>query len=96
MSLELSPRSWVLIGWLGQLLFSCRFLVQWIASERRKASVVPDLFWWFSLGGGLCLLSYAVYRRDPVFIAGQAAGLVVYVRNLALLRRGPVVDRTAP
>ena len=78
---------WVVIGYLGQVLFSCRFLIQWIASERRKASVVPVLFWWFSLGGGVLLLSYAILRQDPVFILGQSAGLIVYVRNLWLLRR---------
>jgi len=75
------------VGYLGQILFSCRFLIQWIASERRKASVVPVLFWWFSLGGGVCLLSYAIWIQDPVFILGQSAGLIVYVRNLWLLRR---------
>src|SRR5690349_16043973 len=59
-----------------------RFLVQWIASERARASVIPVAFWFFSIGGGVLLLIYALYRRDPVFIAGQALGLVVYVRNL--------------
>ena len=81
------PGSWLLLGFGGQALFSARFLLQWIASERRKASVVPTLFWWLSLGGGVCLLGYAVLRRDVVIIAGQAAGLAVYGRNLFLLRR---------
>ncbi|MDY7095130.1 MAG: lipid-A-disaccharide synthase N-terminal domain-containing protein, partial [Acidobacteriota bacterium] len=62
--------------------FFARFLVQWIASERRKESVVPVAFWFFSLGGGLVLLSYALWRQDPVFIAGQSIGLLVYSRNL--------------
>lgn len=77
---------WLGIGFLGQLLFTSRFLVQWIVSERRRESVVPVAFWWFSLAGGVTLLSYAIWRRDPVFIMGQGAGLVVYIRNLALIR----------
>ena len=80
-------RLWLAIGLLGQALFSARFLVQWIASERRKRSVVPNAFWYFSIGGGLTLLAYAIYRQDPVFIIGQAAGLVVYARNLWLIHR---------
>jgi len=91
MNAEVVSGWWLALGFLGQAMFSCRFLVQWIASERRKQSVVPILFWYFSIGGGLCLLSYAVYRRDPVFILGQSAGLAVYVRNLMLLR-GPRTD----
>jgi lipid-A-disaccharide synthase-like uncharacterized protein len=80
---------WLGIGLLGQALFSARFLVQWIASERRKRSVVPLAFWYFSVGGGLTLLAYAIYRRDPVFILGQGAGLFVYARNLWLIYRAP-------
>ena len=76
---------WIGVGLLGQLLFTSRFLVQWIASERRRESVVPVAFWWFSLAGGVTLLSYAIWRQDPVFILGQAMGLVVYARNLALI-----------
>lgn len=76
---------WIGIGLTGQLLFTSRFLVQWIASERRRESVIPVAFWWFSLAGGVTLLSYALWRRDPVFILGQAMGLVVYARNLALI-----------
>lgn len=76
---------WIGIGLAGQLLFTSRFLVQWIASERRRESVVPVAFWWFSLAGGVTLLSYALWRHDPVFIVGQAMGLVVYARNLALI-----------
>lgn len=78
---------WLGVGFLGQALFTSRFLVQWIVSERRGESVVPLAFWWFSLAGGLTLLSYAIWRQDPVFILGQATGLVVYVRNLILIRR---------
>ena len=74
--------AWVAMGFVAQGLFTMRFIVQWIASERARASVVPVAFWFFSLGGGVLLLSYALYRRDPVFIAGQAFGLLVYIRNL--------------
>ena len=87
-----TPTGWLVLGFFGQGLFSCRFFVQWIASERRRASVVPPLFWWLSLGGALCLATYAALRRDPVIFVGQAAGLVVYLRNLALLRRGRLVE----
>jgi len=77
---------WLVIGFVGQLLFFTRFLVQWIASERNKKSVVPISFWLFSLGGALILLTYAIHRQDPVFIAGQSLGFVIYTRNLILLR----------
>jgi lipid-A-disaccharide synthase-like uncharacterized protein len=73
---------WVVLGFVAQALFTMRFVVQWIASERARKSVVPVAFWFFSLGGGVLLLAYALYRKDPVFIAGQAFGLLVYVRNL--------------
>ncbi len=79
--------TWVLVGFLGQALFSMRFLIQWIYSEKKKRSVIPLAFWFFSLAGGLTLLSYAIYRRDPVFIAGQAAGVFIYTRNLQLIAR---------
>ena len=73
---------WLGIGFLGQLLFSARFIVQWIKSEREKKSVFPVAFWYFSIAGGVILLAYAIYRKDPVFILGQAAGLFIYFRNL--------------
>src|SRR3954453_7288415 len=79
------PTLWLTIGFVGQALFTARFLVQWIASERRRDSVVPVAFWWLSLLGGLTLLSYASYRQDPVIIIGQAMGLIVYARNLMLV-----------
>jgi len=75
------------IGFLGQLLFSARFLIQWIASERKGRSVVPLAFWIFSIMGSSLLLWYAIYRRDPVFILGQSAGLFIYLRNLHLIHR---------
>ena len=81
------PKAWLALGFLGQAMFSSRFLVQWVASERRKNSVIPKAFWWLSLAGGMCLLVYALHRRDPVFVLGQGGGLVVYVRNLVLIRR---------
>jgi len=80
--------AWLAIGLLGQSLFSARFLIQWIVSERRRTSVTPVAFWYFSLAGGVILLSYAIHRRDTVFIVGQGVGLLVYVRNLMLIIRG--------
>jgi lipid-A-disaccharide synthase-like uncharacterized protein len=78
---------WVVLGLVAQLLFTLRFAVQWIASERVGKSVIPVAFWWFSIGGGLLLLVYALYRRDPVFILGQGFGLFVYARNLYFVLR---------
>ncbi len=72
----------ILIGYVAQVMFAMRFVVQWIASERAGRSVVPTAFWVFSIGGGLMLLGYAIYRKDPVFIIGQAFGVFVYLRNL--------------
>jgi lipid-A-disaccharide synthase-like uncharacterized protein len=89
---ETIPAGWLVFGFLGQAMFSGRFLVQWIVSERKRASVIPRAFWWLSLAGGLLLLAYAVHRRDPVFILGQGAGLLVYGRNLALLRGAGTSD----
>jgi lipid-A-disaccharide synthase-like uncharacterized protein len=73
---------WVILGFAAQGLFTVRFVLQWIASERAGRSVIPLTFWIFSIGGGLLLLVYALYRKDPVFIAGQAFGVFVYLRNL--------------
>jgi lipid-A-disaccharide synthase-like uncharacterized protein len=73
---------WLALGFFAQAMFTARFLVQWIASERAGKSVIPIAFWFFSIGGGVLLLIYALYRRDPVFIAGQAFGVFVYARNL--------------
>ena len=77
----------ILIGYIAQMLFAMRFVVQWIASERAGRSVVPTAFWIFSIGGGLMLLGYALYRKDPVFIVGQAFGVFVYLRNLQFVLR---------
>jgi len=79
--------SWVIIGFIGQIMFTLRFIVQWLASERAKKSVIPTSFWYFSIAGSLILLTYAIHRSDPVFIAGQSAGSFIYLRNLILISR---------
>jgi lipid-A-disaccharide synthase-like uncharacterized protein len=80
---------WLVLGFgfAGQAMFSMRFIIQWVASERARRSVVPVLFWYFSLAGGVTLFVYAAYREDPVFMLGQGMGLFVYLRNLWLIRR---------
>lgn len=85
---SISLPEWLVLGFgfTGQAMFSARFLVQWIASERQRKSVMPVLFWYFSLAGGLTLFLYALYREDPVFMLGQGFGLLVYLRNLHLIR----------
>ena len=86
---------WLVIGFLGQALFSARFIVQWVASERARRSIIPNAFWFFSIAGGSTLLAYAIYRQDPVFIAGQAGGLAIYLRNIYFIfreRRGAVAE----
>ncbi len=85
--MSVTSHTWIAVGFIGQISFFMRFLVQWIASERAGKSVVPLAFWYFSLCGGAILLAYAIWRRDPVFIAGQSLGLVIYTRNLMLLSR---------
>lgn len=77
--------AWVIFGFSAQLMFTARFLIQWIASERARSSVMPVAFWYFSLVGGVMLLAYALYRRDPVFVLGQSLGVVIYSRNLRLI-----------
>lgn len=77
---------WVLFGLLGQFFFLMRFVIQWIVSEKKGESVIPDNFWYLSILGSVILLLYAIYRRDPVFIAGQSVGSVVYIRNIMLIR----------
>ena len=78
---------WLVIGFSAQGLFSARFLVQLIASEKRRQSVVPETFWYFSLLGGVMLLAYALHRADPVIALGQLFGIVVYARNIWFLHR---------
>lgn len=90
---------WLAIGFLGQILFSARFIIQWIASERARKSIIPAAFWLFSVGGGATLLAYAIYRKDPVFIAGQAAGLFIYGRNIFFIwreKREPATSSQSP
>jgi lipid-A-disaccharide synthase-like uncharacterized protein len=78
---------WLLLGFCGQAVFSVRFIVQWIASERAGESVVPEVFWFISVTGSVLLLLYAVHKRDPVFILGQSSGIFIYLRNMHLILR---------
>jgi len=73
---------WVVFGFIGQAMFTMRFLLQWIATEKKKESVIPVSFWYFSLAGGLMLLAYACHRMDPVFILAYLPGNFIYFRNL--------------
>lgn len=81
------PTIWLIIGFAGQILFFMRFLVQWIASERAGKSVMPDLFWYFSISGGAVLFAYALYRQDPVFMTGQGLGIFIYLRNIYFIKK---------
>jgi lipid-A-disaccharide synthase-like uncharacterized protein len=78
---------WIAIGFAGQAMFSMRFLIQWLSSERAGRSVIPVAFWYFSLAGGAILFAYALWRQDPVFIVGQSAGVFIYSRNLYFVHR---------
>ncbi len=84
---------WVVVGLIAQFFFTARFVVQWLASERAGRSIIPVAFWFLSMAGGAMLLIYAIHRKDPVFIAGQAFGLFVYLRNVQMIlkefRRAP-------
>lgn len=83
-----SDAIWLIVGLLGQLAFTARFIVQWIASERAKASVMPVAFWYLSIVGGLVVLAYGIHKLDLVIILGQLPGVVVYSRNLWLIHKG--------
>jgi len=83
---------WLVLGFTAQALFASRFLIQWIYSEKHRKSIIPVYFWYISLIGGLMLLIYAIYRKDPVFILGQSTGVIVYVRNLMLIHREKKLD----
>ena len=76
--------TWLIVGFAGQAFFFSRFLVQWLASEKAKKSVIPMAFWYLSLGGGSILLIYAIHIGDPVFILGQSTGAFIYLRNVYL------------
>lgn len=96
-----SDTLWLALGFVGQMLFAMRFVLQWLASEQRKQSIVPTSFWYFSIGGSLALLAYSLHRLDPVFIIGQAAGTFIYLRNLQLIHRHlrlgtPAAGTTSP
>lgn len=90
-----SETIWIIIGFIGQSLFSARFFIQWLASEKARESIMPTAFWYFSIFGGLTLFAYAVYRQDPVFILGQSTGIFIYARNLYLIRNRPNVSAIA-
>ncbi len=81
------PLGWLLLGFAGQALFSARFLVQWLHSERHRQSLIPVAFWYFSLAGGVTLFAYALHIGDPVFILGQSLGVFIYTRNLYFIHK---------
>ncbi|MHA4989954.1 lipid-A-disaccharide synthase N-terminal domain-containing protein [Cetobacterium somerae] len=83
----------LIIGFIGQGLFSMRFIIQWLASEKAKKSVIPFSFWIFSLSGSIFLLIYAIYKKDPVFILGQAPNVLIYSRNIYLIKKNRGVER---
>ena len=83
----------LIIGFIGQGLFSMRFIIQWLASEKSKKSVIPFSFWIFSLSGSIFLLIYAIYKKDPVFILGQAPNVLIYSRNIYLIKKNRGVER---
>ncbi len=83
---------WLVLGFSAQALFGARFIVQWFKSERAGMSVMPVSFWYLSLFGSLLLLIYAIHRRDAVFMVGQLAGSLIYMRNLYLIRRQRVAE----
>jgi len=88
----MSLKLWLILGFIGQIMFSMRFLIQWFVSEKKKKSVIPVSFWYFSIAGGVLLLSYAIFRKDPVFMLGQSVGVVIYLRNLYLIHKKRQVD----
>ncbi|NBC34301.1 MAG: lipid A biosynthesis [Alphaproteobacteria bacterium] len=88
--------AWISIGFFGQLMFFMRFFFQWLHSERARRSVLPEIFWYFSFAGGATLLTYAIYRADPVFILGQSMGLFVYSRNIYFVWREKRQKREEP
>ena len=87
---------WLGIGFFGQGMFFMRWLIQWLASERHNESRMPIAFWYMSLGGGMITLAYAIYRKDPVFIAGQSFGAFVYLRKLILVHSSARAQQSPP
>jgi lipid-A-disaccharide synthase-like uncharacterized protein len=86
-SISTTELVWLTIGFSAQAMFTMRFVIQWLASERARRSIVPETFWYFSFAGGLMLFIYAIYRMDPVFILGQGSGLFIYARNIVFIWR---------
>ena len=82
-----TEKMWLALGLVAQLMFASRFIVQWLASERARQSIVPETFWYFSVAGGVLLFAYAIYRLDPVFMIGQGTGLLIYARNIQMIWR---------
>lgn len=78
---------WLSVGLIGQALFFSRFVIQWLASEKEGRSIMPVSFWYFSLGGSVLLLAYSLYRVDPIFILGFSLNMIIYLRNLALIKK---------
>lgn len=92
---EITPEViWLAVGFAGQAMFFMRFFIQWIVSEKHGRSIVPEAFWYFSLAGGVILLSYAIWRQDPVFILGQGTGLLIYSRNIYFINKKPAGSST--
>lgn len=87
---------WIMLGLIAQAMFTARFVIQWIASERAKKSVIPVAFWFFSIVGGGLLFVYAIKRQDPVFIIGQGMGVFIYARNLWLIANERKAASTVP
>ena len=86
----LTPENiWMSVGFVGQAIFGLRFVVQWIATERKKKSVIPLAFWYLSLAGTVILLTYSIYKLDPVFIAGFSLNMIIYLRNLYFIHLRP-------
>jgi lipid-A-disaccharide synthase-like uncharacterized protein len=96
-----TEKAWLAVGLTGQIMFSMRWVLQWLASEKVRASVVPATFWYYSLVGGLMVLAYGIYRVEPVIILGQL-GVLVYARNIYFLLRGghashpPTIESAVP
>ncbi|MEI6127154.1 MAG: lipid-A-disaccharide synthase N-terminal domain-containing protein [Pseudomonadota bacterium] len=86
--------AWVAFGLLGQAAFSARFIVQWIISEKKQESTIPVVFWYLSLLGGMVLFAYAIHQQDLVFMLGQGSGLVVYIRNIILIKKKERLQQT--
>lgn len=94
-SISTTELVWLTVGFVAQLMFSMRFIVQWVASERARRSIVPEMFWYFSVAGGALLLAYAIYRLDPVFMLGQGMGLLIYGRNIHLIWKQKATEAAA-